>query len=101
MIIGRSNMPVFAGTTLDVRQQAAVALYVETLEQPASPGGRGLGYVGPVAEGFASFVGLAVLLLIAGWLAWGKGGLDDESRAHHAHPAQPAAAPAPQREDTA
>jgi quinol---cytochrome-c reductase cytochrome c subunit len=73
MIIGRSNMPVFAGTTLDVRQQAAVALYVQTLEQPASPGGRGLGYIGPVAEGLVSFAGLAVLLLFAGWLAWGKG----------------------------
>jgi ubiquinol-cytochrome c reductase cytochrome c subunit len=74
MIIGRSNMPIFAGTTLDVRQQTAVALYVETLEQPASPGGRGLGYIGPVAEGLVSFAGLAVLLMLAGWLAWGKGG---------------------------
>jgi ubiquinol-cytochrome c reductase cytochrome c subunit len=74
MILGRGNMPVFAGTALDVRQQAAVALYVETLEQPASPGGRGLAYIGPVAEGLVSFAGLAVLLMLAGWLAWGKGG---------------------------
>ena len=74
MIIGRSNMPVFAGTTLDVRQQAAVALYVQTLQTPPSPGGWGLGYLGPVTEGLAAFFGLCVLLVAAVWLAWGKGG---------------------------
>ena len=74
MIIGRSNMPVFAGTTLDVRQQAAIALYVQTLQAPPSPGGWGLGYLGPVTEGLAAFFGLCVLLVAAVWLAWGKGG---------------------------
>jgi ubiquinol-cytochrome c reductase iron-sulfur subunit len=74
MIIGRSNMPVFAGTTFDVRQQAAVALYVETLQAPPSPGGWGLGYLGPVTEGLAAFFGLCALLVAAVWLAWGKGG---------------------------
>ena len=74
MIIGRSNMPVFAGTTLDVRQQAAVALYVQTLQAPPSPGGWGLGFLGPVTEGLAAFFGLCALLVAAVWLAWGKGG---------------------------
>ena len=73
MIIGRSNMPVFAGTTLDVRQQAAVALYVQELQKPPSPGGWGLGYLGPVTEGLAGFFGLCALLVAAIWLAWGKG----------------------------
>jgi quinol---cytochrome-c reductase cytochrome c subunit len=101
MIIGRSNMPVFAGTTLDVRQQTAVALYVETLEQPASPGGRGLGYVGPVAEGLVSFAGLAILLVIAGWLAWGKGGLGDERRPSTARRPEHVIVPDQRREDGA
>ena len=73
MIIGRSNMPVFAGTTLDARQQAAVALYVQELQKPPSPGGWGLGYLGPVTEGLAGFFGLCALLVAAIWLAWGKG----------------------------
>ncbi len=74
MILGRGNMPIFADTTFDVRQQASVALYVETLQAPASPGGWGLGYIGPVTEGLAGFVGLGLLVLLAVWLAWGKGG---------------------------
>ncbi len=74
MIYGRTNMPVFADTALDVRQQAAVALYVQTLERPTSPGGSGLGYVGPVSEGLMGYLGLAVLVAFAGWLSWGKGG---------------------------
>ncbi len=73
MILGRGNMPIFAGTTFDVRQQAAVALYVETLHSPPSPGGWGLGYIGPVTEGLAAFAGLGLLVLVAVWLAWGKG----------------------------
>ncbi len=74
MILGRGNMPVFADTTFDVRQQAAVALYVQTLQAPASPGGWGLGFIGPVTEGLAAFAGLGLLVLFAVWLAWGKGG---------------------------
>jgi len=70
MILGRGNMPVFAGNTLDARQQAAVALYVEVLVEPPSPGGRGLGYLGAVPEGAAAAAGLLVLIALAVWLAW-------------------------------
>lgn len=70
MMLGRGNMPAFAGNTLGVRQQAAVALYVQMLESPPSPGGHGLGFLGPVAEGAASAVGLLLLIAIAVWLAW-------------------------------
>jgi ubiquinol-cytochrome c reductase cytochrome c subunit len=72
MLRGPKNMPVFSGT-LSVRQQAAVALYVQVLKHPPSPGGLGLAYLGPVLEGLASFVGLLVLVLISVWLGWGKG----------------------------
>lgn len=70
MIIGRRGMPAFAGNTFDVGQQAAVSRYVEMLVEPPSPGGHGLGYYGPVAEGFAAAGGLLVLVALAVWLAW-------------------------------
>ncbi len=70
MILGRGNMPSFAGTALDVRQQTSVGLYVEVLDDPPSPGGRGLGYLGPVPEGAAGGGALLILIFIAVWLAW-------------------------------
>jgi ubiquinol-cytochrome c reductase cytochrome c subunit len=73
VIIGPGNMPVFAGNTLDTRQQAAAALYVEALLTTPSPGGRDLGFVGPVAEGFAAAIALAALVVFTVWLEWGKG----------------------------
>ena len=95
MILGRGNMPVFADTTFDVRQQAAVALYVETLQAPPSPGGWGLGYIGPVTEGLAAFVGLGLLVLLAVWLAWGKGGVRDEAPRRRGRGRRPRRAPPP------
>jgi ubiquinol-cytochrome c reductase cytochrome c subunit len=71
MILGRGNMPSFAGNTFDVRQQTSVALYVQVLvPDPPSPGGYGLGYLGPVPEGAAGAVALFLLILVAVWLAW-------------------------------
>jgi len=71
MILGRGNMPAFAGNTFDVRQQTSVALYVQVLvPDPPSPGGYGLGYLGPVPEGAAGAVALFLLILVAVWLAW-------------------------------
>ena len=93
MILGRGNMPNFAGTTFDVRQQAAVALYVETLQSPPSPGGWGLGYVGPVTEGLACFAALGLLVLLTVWLAWGKGRAKPASLVTDAAPASGAEQP--------
>jgi ubiquinol-cytochrome c reductase cytochrome c subunit len=70
MILGRGQMPVFAGNTLDVTQQTSVGLYVEHLVEPASPGGAGLWYLGPVPEGLFGGIGLVILVLLAVWLAW-------------------------------
>jgi ubiquinol-cytochrome c reductase cytochrome c subunit len=71
MIYGRGNMPTFADTTLDIRQQTSVALYVQAaIIEPPSPGGHGLGFVGPVSEGAMAALGLAGLILITVWLAW-------------------------------
>lgn len=73
VIIGPANMPVFAGNTLDTRQQAAVARYVEAITTSPSVGGNDLGAIGPVAEGFAAAVALAGLVLFTVWLEWSKG----------------------------
>jgi ubiquinol-cytochrome c reductase cytochrome c subunit len=70
MILGRGNMPSFAGNTFDVRQQTSVALYVQVIDDPPSPGGAGLGFLGPVPEGAVGGVVLFLLILIAVWLAW-------------------------------
>jgi len=70
MILGRGNMPVFAGQALDVRQQTSVALYVDVLVHAPSPGGAGLGYLGPVPEGAVGAGALLILIFIAVWLAW-------------------------------
>ena len=71
-LYGPGNMPLFAPSVFDVRQQASVALYVQVLERPPSPGGHGLGWLGPVSEGFAALGGLLILLALTVWLAWGK-----------------------------
>jgi ubiquinol-cytochrome c reductase cytochrome c subunit len=71
MILGRGNMPAFAGNTFDVRQQTSVALYVQVLApDPPSPGGLGLGFLGPVPEGAVGAVALFLLILVSVWLAW-------------------------------
>jgi len=70
MILGRREMPAFAGNTFDVTQQTSVALYVDRLIEPESPGGAGLWYLGPVPEGLFGGLGLVILVLLAVWLAW-------------------------------
>jgi ubiquinol-cytochrome c reductase cytochrome c subunit len=75
MIRGPKNMPVFAGAALNVRQQAAVSRYVNVLKEPPSPGGNGLGYLGPVTEGALGIIlGLGLIVLISIWLGWRKEG---------------------------
>ena len=77
MILGRGNMPAFAGNTFDVRQQTAVALYVQVLSpQPPSPGGAGIAYFGPVPEGAVGGIALLLLILVAVWLAWRSRGAE-------------------------
>ncbi len=73
MFLGRGNMPVFAGSALDTRQQTSVALYVEALVKPASPGGHAIGLKGPVVEGMVAGVALLALILAGVWLSWGSG----------------------------
>lgn len=69
MRVGMGTMPQFDEGTLDDEQAAAVAAYVEELHDPPSPGGYGLAYLGPFAEGFVAWMlGIVLLLLAVRWI---------------------------------
>lgn len=70
MRTGPGNMPRFGPHTLSPSQVNDIAAYVsEVLQHPVDRGGIGLGHVGPVAEGFITFlVGIGSLLLLAYWI---------------------------------
>jgi len=67
--IGPANMPRFSGNLSDQQVRDVVAYVKENIQHPASPGGAGLGGVGPVAEGFvALLLGVGGLALICFWI---------------------------------
>ena len=67
---GPGNMPRMVPGALTKSQANDVVAYVtEDIEHPSSPGGLGLGGVGPVAEGFVGlFLGVGACMLIALWI---------------------------------
>jgi ubiquinol-cytochrome c reductase cytochrome c subunit len=66
---GPGNMPVFDAGTLSDRDVSDVVAYVEYLHHPVDRGGAGLGWVGPIAEGFVGLlIGLAGVVGIATWV---------------------------------
>jgi ubiquinol-cytochrome c reductase cytochrome c subunit len=67
--VGPANMPVFDARSLAPAQVSQIAAYVEYLHHPDDRGGAGLGWVGPIAEGFVGLlVGLAGTVGIAAWV---------------------------------
>lgn len=63
-LIGPKPMPVFKELT--PHELSAIAHYVNYLHNPDSPGGQGISYFGPVAEGFVGIlVGFVVLWFAA------------------------------------
>lgn len=63
LLIGPGRMPNFG--YFDDRDVASIVAYVNTLQPPVSRGGLGLGFVGPVAEGFVGWVvGIGLLVFI-------------------------------------
>lgn len=59
-LVGPKPMPMFKELT--PHQLSAIAQYVQYLHHPDSPGGAGISYFGPVAEGFVGIlVGFVVL----------------------------------------
>ena len=69
MRVGPGNMPVFDAATLSDAQTASMVTYVKYLQNPDNRGGAGLGYTGPVGEGFVGLL-LAVggAMAIATWV---------------------------------
>jgi ubiquinol-cytochrome c reductase cytochrome c subunit len=69
MRTGPANMPRFSGNLSDAQVRDVVAYVTTNIQHPASPGGAGLGGVGPVAEGFvALLLGVGGLALICFWI---------------------------------
>lgn len=71
---GPGPMPSFPPSVLDDQQVASIVDYVAAVQHPASPGGSPMGWYGPVAEGFAAWVMVLVLILFAMWAERGGHG---------------------------
>jgi ubiquinol-cytochrome c reductase cytochrome c subunit len=80
---GPGNMPRFGPGTISHQHLVDIVGYVvKEIQHPDSPGGLGLGGVGPVAEGFVGlFVGVGGAMLIAYWI--GDRTEEDEERSPH------------------
>ncbi|MFE7430316.1 MULTISPECIES: cytochrome bc1 complex diheme cytochrome c subunit [unclassified Streptomyces] len=72
MQTGPQNMPSFPDTTMPEQQKRDIIAYVKAVnsDDTPSPGGLGLGGLGPVSEGlFAWIFGLGALIALAVWVA--------------------------------
>lgn len=67
---GPGNMPRFEPGALTASEANDIIAYVSrNIEHPSSPGGLGLGGVGPVAEGFVGlFLGVGACMLLGLWI---------------------------------
>ncbi len=54
--VGPRPMPVFGPAVMSNQEMSAIAHYVQYLHHPASPGGLGISFFGPVGEGFVGVV---------------------------------------------
>ncbi|MEX2587368.1 MAG: c-type cytochrome [Actinomycetota bacterium] len=67
--IGPGTMPVFDQSTLSDEEVNSIARYLAYLKEAPDPGGLGLGRIGPIAEGFVTWlVGVGLLVLAARWI---------------------------------
>lgn len=64
LVIGPGSMPEFAPGVFDQHDMNAVVRYVTYLQDPTDAGGRGLGNLGPVAEGFVAWLAMLLPLLL-------------------------------------
>jgi ubiquinol-cytochrome c reductase cytochrome c subunit len=66
---GPGQMPVFGPDIIDEQELDSVVAYVEYLRDPDDRGGLPLGRVGPIPEGFVTWVvGVGALLAMVGWI---------------------------------
>jgi ubiquinol-cytochrome c reductase cytochrome c subunit len=70
MITGPQNMPVFNDMNITPEEKADIISYLTYLEENPSPGGFGLGNLGPVSEGlFIWIFGLGAVVAFTVWIA--------------------------------
>ncbi|MEW2633505.1 c-type cytochrome [Streptomyces sp. NPDC048389] len=72
MQTGPQNMPSFPDSTMPGQQKRDIIAYVKTVngEDTPTPGGFGLGGLGPVSEGLFGWIfGLGSLIAVAVWVA--------------------------------
>ena len=69
MLTGPQNMPVFNDLNITPEQKADIITYLKYVQDNSSPGGFGLGAIGPVAEGlFIWIFGLGAVVAMTVWL---------------------------------
>ncbi|MET9800785.1 c-type cytochrome [Streptomyces sp. NPDC006368] len=72
MQTGPQNMPSFPDTTMPEKEKQDIIAYIKTVngQDTATPGGFGLGGLGPVPEGLFGWIfGLGSLIAVAVWVA--------------------------------
>lgn len=66
---GPGQMPVFGDEVFDQEQLDSLVRYADYLDQPDDRGGLPLGRVGPIPEGFVTWVvGIGTLLGVVAWI---------------------------------
>jgi len=75
--IGPYVMPRFTAKAITDRQLDSIVRYVEYTHAPASPGGWGIGFIGPVPEGMVAWL-IASAALVAACFAFGNRRSADE-----------------------
>jgi ubiquinol-cytochrome c reductase cytochrome c subunit len=69
MVTGPQNMPVFNNMNLTPEDKRDIISSLLWLQQNKSPGGYGLGDLGPVSEGlFIWIFGIGTLIAITVWI---------------------------------
>lgn len=71
---GPGPMPAFPSSVLSDQDVASVVDYIRYAQRPTSPGGARLNWYGPVAEGFAAWVGVLALVFFTVWIERGGKG---------------------------
>lgn len=69
MVTGPQNMPVFNNMNLPLDEKRDIISYLLFMQQNQSPGGYGLGDLGPVSEGlFIWIFGIGTLIAVTVWI---------------------------------
>lgn len=69
MLTGPQNMPKFSDRQLSADEKKDLIAFIKSAKETPSPGGWGLGGLGPVSEGLAMWlIGITALIGVALWI---------------------------------